>query len=71
MKIIFAIKNLYLSVGGAERVFCEVTSNLVNRGHEIIILTFDPIGSSQFLPFRLKNQENRIFQLEILLPQQI
>ena len=48
MKIIFAIKNLSSAVGGAERVFCEVTSGLVNRGHEIIVLTFDSIGSSSF-----------------------
>jgi len=48
MKIIFAIKNLSSAVGGAERVFCEVASNLVNRGHEIIVLTFDSIGSSSF-----------------------
>ena len=59
MKIIFAIKNLYLSVGGAERVFCEVASNLVNRGHEIIILTFDPIGSSSF--YHLDSKIRKIY----------
>ena len=48
MKIIFAIKNLSSAVGGAERVFCEVASGLVNRGHEIIVLTFDSTGSSSF-----------------------
>ena len=48
MKIFFAIKNLSSSVGGAERVLCEIASILVNRGHQITIITFDSIGSNSF-----------------------
>ena len=48
MKIFFAIKNLSSSVGGAERVLCKIASILVNRGHEITIITFDSIGSNSF-----------------------
>ncbi|MBO8217671.1 glycosyltransferase family 4 protein [Prochlorococcus marinus] len=48
MKIVFAIKNLSTAVGGAEKVLCNIASNLANRGHEVTIITFDPIGSSSF-----------------------
>ena len=48
MKIFFAIKNLSSSVGGAERVLCEIASILVNRGHQITIITFDSKGSNSF-----------------------
>ena len=48
MKIFFAIKNLSSSVGGAERVLCQIASILVNRGHQITIITFDSIGSNSF-----------------------
>jgi len=62
MKIIFAIKNLSSAVGGAERVFCEVASGLVNRGHEIIVLTFDSIGSSSFY-----HLDSKIKKIEIAI----
>ena len=45
---IFRHKNLSSSVGGAERVLCEIASILVNRGHQITIITFDSIGSNSF-----------------------
>ncbi len=48
MKIFFAIKNLSSSVGGAERVLCEIASILVNRGHQITVITFDSKGSNSF-----------------------
>ena len=47
MKIIFVIKNLNSAVGGAERVFCKITSLLVKRGHDISIVTFDK-NNNQF-----------------------
>ena len=50
MKALFAIKNLSDSVGGAERVFCTICSLLADRGHEIIVLTFDDSGSKSFYP---------------------
>ena len=58
MKIFFAIKNLSSSVGGAERVLCEIASNLVNRGHQITIITFDAIGSNSF--YHLDSKIRRI-----------
>ena len=54
MKIFFAIKNLSSAVGGAEKVLCNIASNLVNRGHEVTIITFDPIGSSSFYDLNSK-----------------
>lgn len=59
MKIFFAIKNLSSSVGGAERVLCEIASVLVNRGHQITIITFDPKGSDSF--YYLDSKIRRIY----------
>jgi glycosyltransferase involved in cell wall biosynthesis len=48
VKLVFAIKNLALGVGGAERVFCSICSSLVERGHTVYVLTFDEPGSKSF-----------------------
>ncbi len=58
MKILFAIKRLSSTVGGAERVLCTVCSDLVGRGHEVSILTFDSPGEMSFYP--LDPRVNRI-----------
>jgi len=50
LKIFFAIKNLSNSVGGAERVFCRITSALVEKGFDIYVITFDKKGSNSFYP---------------------
>jgi glycosyltransferase involved in cell wall biosynthesis len=58
VKVFFAIKRLASAVGGAERVLCTVCSELVNRGHEVSILTFDFPGQKSFYP--LDPRVNRI-----------
>jgi glycosyltransferase involved in cell wall biosynthesis len=58
MKLLFAIKTLNAGVGGAERVFCIVCSELVKRGHDLTILTFDSPGGRSFYP--LEGQISRI-----------
>lgn len=58
MKVLFAIKRLSSAVGGAERVLCTVCSDLVSRGHEVSILTFDSPGEISFYP--LDPRVNRI-----------
>jgi glycosyltransferase involved in cell wall biosynthesis len=50
MKLLFAIKGLALASGGAERVFCTVISELANRGHDVVAVTFDGLGASSFYP---------------------
>ena len=47
MKLLFAIKTL-TAAGGAERVFCTVVNELVLRGHELTVLTFDAPGTPAF-----------------------
>ena len=42
MKLLFAIKTVKRSKGGAERVITEICSGLVKRNHEVTLLTFDP-----------------------------
>ena len=51
---LFFIKNLSSSVGGAERVLTQVASSLAERRYEVIVVTFDPIGSSSFYPLSPK-----------------
>ncbi len=41
MGLLFVIKTLSLSGGGAERVLAEVTSGLASRGHEVTVVTYD------------------------------
>ena len=50
MNLVFAIKRLDASAGGAERVFCTVSSMLARRGHNITVITFDERFSSSFYP---------------------
>jgi len=49
MNILFAIKSLGIA-GGAERVLTEVTCGLVERGHRVSILTYDPPNENLFYP---------------------
>lgn len=48
MNLLFVIKTLAQQGGGAERVLAEVTAELVARGHEVRVVSFDPPGSSDF-----------------------
>lgn len=46
MKLLFAIKSLNIRGGGAERVLVEVANGLVDRGHEVEVLTFEDRGEA-------------------------
>ena len=48
LKISFVIKRLHNASGGAERVLADVTAGLVERGHDITILSFDHPGEKSF-----------------------
>ncbi len=48
MKLLFAIKGLVVSGGGAERVFVDVANALRGRGHDVHVATFDPPGQPFF-----------------------
>lgn len=48
LKLLFVIKSLSASVGGAERVLCDVAAGLASRGHEVTIATFDAKDSAPF-----------------------
>lgn len=47
-KLLFAIKTLDSAAGGAEKVFCQVASNMAERGYSASILTFDPPQAQPF-----------------------
>lgn len=48
MRILFLIKSLALSGGGAEKVLSLVSTGLAERGHAVNVLTFDGPQSSDF-----------------------
>lgn len=50
MKIIFAIKAMESTKGGAERVLADVTAGLADMGHEITLVTYDSAGGGSFYP---------------------
>ncbi len=50
MKLLFVIKRLAGLAGGAERVLCLLASELVQRGHEVSLLTFDAPDNAPFYP---------------------
>ncbi|MGB4058435.1 MAG: glycosyltransferase family 4 protein [Alphaproteobacteria bacterium] len=54
MKILFAIKAMDDIKGGAERVIADVTAGLIDRGHEVLLLTFDKPNSKSFYPLHEK-----------------
>ncbi len=50
MKLLFAIKSMNTTRGGAERVLAVVTAGLAARGHETCLLTFDRPGGASVYP---------------------
>jgi len=48
MKLLFAIKRLNGAIGGAERVMCTICSALVERGHDVTVVTFDHPNGEAF-----------------------
>ncbi|MEP3475810.1 MAG: glycosyltransferase family 4 protein [Hyphomicrobiales bacterium] len=54
MKLLFCIKELHNSSGGAERVLVEVASGLAKKGHEIYFLSLDKSDESSFYEFHEK-----------------
>lgn len=50
MKISFFIKALSIHGGGAERVLVDVVNGLARRGHDVIVVTFDPVGVAPYYP---------------------
>jgi glycosyltransferase involved in cell wall biosynthesis len=54
VKLLFCIKQLHAAVGGAERVFCTVCSELAARGHAVTVVTFDAPQKPPFYPLDTK-----------------
>lgn len=48
MKILFAIKDLNNSKGGAERVLATIASGLARLGHDVTILSYDKLGGQSY-----------------------
>ncbi|MFW8744744.1 glycosyltransferase family 4 protein [Mesorhizobium japonicum] len=58
MKLCFVIKSLYCIAGGAERVICEISSEMCARGHDVVLVTCDHPGQDPF--FNLDHRVQRI-----------
>ena len=48
MRLLFVIKSLGIRGGGAERVLCDLCSELADRGHSVTVASFDQVGSADF-----------------------
>ena len=60
MKLLFAIKNFTDAVGGAEKVLCVISSLLVERGHDVTVLSFDSAGGKSFYPIDERVKQIRL-----------
>src|SRR4051812_5794488 len=58
MQILFAIKALGNTGGGAERILAAISGSLAERGHNVTVLTFDRAGTQDF--YRVSSQIDRI-----------
>src|SRR3954451_13229740 len=63
MHILFAIKSLSPPPGGAERVLATVASQLAERGHRVIVASFDDPGSRDFYPISQEVERIRLGKL--------
>jgi glycosyltransferase involved in cell wall biosynthesis len=50
VKLLFCIKAMNNPGGGAERVLADVANGLVERGHQVAVLTSDPPGGESYYP---------------------
>jgi glycosyltransferase involved in cell wall biosynthesis len=66
MKLLFFIKSV-CAPGGAEHVLTLLGGGLAARGHEIVIVSFDPVGATPFYPV---HPGIRLIQLPIGDPRQ-
>lgn len=48
MRVLFCIKSMTNPGGGAERVLATVANGFVERGHDVVVLTFDRPGTQPF-----------------------
>jgi glycosyltransferase involved in cell wall biosynthesis len=60
MKLLFCIKAMNNSGGGAERVLADVANGLVARQHDVSVLTFEQPGGQSFYPL-----DARIHRIEL------
>ena len=60
MKLVFVIKSMSMAGGGAERVLVDVTRTLVERGHEISIISFDDADADDFYRVDPKIERQRL-----------
>ncbi|MCP8882612.1 glycosyltransferase [Devosia sp. XJ19-1] len=58
MRLLFAIKSLSTLGGGAERVFVDVVNGLHRRGHDVAVMTFEPLDAPSF--YRLDEDIRRL-----------
>lgn len=60
LRLLFVTKHLSGRGGGAERVLTLIASELADRGHEVMIATFDPGGVKDFYPVDPRVRRERL-----------
>lgn len=59
-RVLFVIKALAIHAGGAERVLCEMASELAARGNAVEIASFDGPGAPDFYPLDPRVRRERL-----------
>lgn len=59
-RLLFVIKSLGTQAGGAERVLCQICSELADRGYSIEIASFDAPSTDDFYPIDLRVVRQRL-----------
>jgi glycosyltransferase involved in cell wall biosynthesis len=60
LRLLFVIKSLGIRGGGAERVLCDVCSELADRGHSVEVVSFDQAGSADFYQLSPRIERSRL-----------
>ena len=60
MKLLLAIKATALAGGGTERVVSQVSAALAERGHDVILASFDPPADPPFYPIHPAVRQRRL-----------
>ncbi len=68
MRLLFVTKSLTFLGGGAERILADVTGALAERGHEVMIATFDALGAESFYPLSDRVAFHRLGVGDIKIP---
>ena len=60
LRLLFVVKSLATQAGGAERVLCQICSELSDRGYSVEIASFDAPSTDDFYPLDARVARHRL-----------